>query len=63
MTTFDEHIINLYEQGLITEETAMAFASRRGIVGRGVDQLKASRGEATTDIEKLELDRHYRAQA
>lgn len=59
MTTFDEHIIGLYEQGLITEETALAFASRRGIVGRGIDGLKAARGEATTDIEKLEIDRAY----
>ncbi len=60
MTTFDGHIIGLYEQGLITEETASAYASRRGIVGRGIDSLKSARGEATTDIEKLEIDRSYR---
>ncbi len=59
MTTFDEHTINLYEHGLITEETALAFASRRGIVGRGIDSLKSARGEATSDIDKLELDRSY----
>jgi len=63
MTTFDEHIVGLYEQGLITEETALAFASRRGIVGRGIDGLKSARGEATTDIEKLELDRSYGTKA
>ena len=63
MTTFDDHIIGLYEQGMISEETAIAYASRRGIVGRGIDQLKSSRGEATTDIEKLEIDRGYRASA
>ena len=63
MTTFDHHIISLYEQGLITEETASAYASRRGIVGRGIDSLKSSRGEATTDIEKLEIDRSYRRTA
>ena len=62
MTTFDAHITALYEQNLITEETALAFASRRGIVGRGIDSLKAARGEATTDIEKLEIDRNYRTQ-
>ena len=60
MTTFDAHIAGLYEQGLITEETAMAYASRRGIVGRAIDSLKSRRGEATTDIEKLEIDRAYR---
>jgi twitching motility protein PilT len=59
MTTFDENIISLYEQGLITQETALAFASRKGIVGRGIDSLKSARGETTTDIEKLELDRAY----
>jgi twitching motility protein PilT len=59
MTTFDEHIIGLYEHGLIAEETALAFASRRGIVGRGIDSLKSARGEATSDIDKLELDRSY----
>jgi twitching motility protein PilT len=63
MTTFDEHIIGLYEQGLITEATSLAYASRRGIVGRGIDSIKSARGEATTDIEKLEIDRGYKARA
>ena len=59
MTTFDDHIIRLYEQGLATEETALAYASRRGIVGRGIDSLKSARGEATSDIDQLEIDRNY----
>jgi len=59
MTTFDDYIIGLFEQGLITEETAMAYASRRGIVGRGMDSIKSARGEATTDIEDLEVDADY----
>jgi twitching motility protein PilT len=56
MTTFDRYIIGLYEKGLITEETAMAYASRKGVVGRGIDQVKSARGEKTTDIEELEVD-------
>ncbi|MDL1968531.1 MAG: PilT/PilU family type 4a pilus ATPase [Deltaproteobacteria bacterium] len=60
MITFDDHIINLYEKGLITEETAMAYASRKGIVGRGIDSIKSARGETTTDIEKLEVDIDYK---
>lgn len=63
MTTFDEHIISLYEQGLITENTALAYSSRRGVVGRGIDSIKSARGEATTDIEALEIDRGYKARA
>jgi twitching motility protein PilT len=59
MTTFDEYIVGLYEQGLITEETAMAYASRKSIVGRGIDTVKSRRGEATTDIETLEIDTGY----
>lgn len=59
MTTFDDYIIGLFEQGLITEETALAYASRRGVVGRGMDSIKSDRGEATTDIEDLEVDADY----
>jgi len=59
MITFDQHLIGLYEQGLVTQDTAVAFASEKGIVGRGIDAIKSSRGEATTDIEKLEIDRTY----
>jgi len=59
MTTFDDYIIDLYDQGLITEETAMAYASHKGFVGRKIDSVKASRGEKTTDIENLEVDLNY----
>jgi len=59
MTTFDDFIVGIYKEGLITEETAMAYASRKGIVGRGIDSVKSSRGEATTDIEDLEVDSDY----
>jgi len=59
MITFDQHIVGLYEKGLITHETAMAYASRKGEVGRGIDRVKAMRGEKTTDIEELEVDADY----
>ncbi|MBW1770537.1 MAG: PilT/PilU family type 4a pilus ATPase, partial [Deltaproteobacteria bacterium] len=59
MTTFDQHIVGLYERGLITEETALAYSSQRGVVGRGIDKVKAMRGEKTTDIEQLEVDGDY----
>lgn len=60
MATFDDFIVHLYEQGLITQETAMAYASRKGIAGRGIDMVKAARGESTTDIDRLEIDHQYR---
>ena len=59
MITFDQHLVSLYEQGLVTQETAMGYASHRGNVGRGIDMIKSARGEATTDISKLEIDRTY----
>jgi len=59
MTTFDDDIVGLYEQGFITQETAMAYSSRKGEVGRGIDAVKSSRGEATTDIEGLKVDHEY----
>ncbi len=59
MITFDSHIISLYEQGFISQETSQAYASRKGIVNRGIDAVKSSRGEATTDIDDLEIDRGY----
>ena len=59
MITFDQHIVGLYEQGLITQETALGYCSHKGIVGRGIDSIKSARGEATTDIGNLEIDRNY----
>ncbi|MBS0014355.1 MAG: PilT/PilU family type 4a pilus ATPase [Desulfobacterales bacterium] len=59
MTTFDNNIVNHFEKGLITENTALSYASRRSVVGRGIDQVKSARGEATTDIENLEIDMRY----
>ncbi|MFP4159196.1 MAG: type IV pilus twitching motility protein PilT [Desulfobacterales bacterium] len=59
MTTFDNFIVRLFEKGLISEETALGYASRRSVVGRGIDQVKSSRGEATSDIEDLEIDMRY----
>ncbi len=59
MISFDKSIVRLYEKGLITEETAMAYASRKAVVGRGIDHIKSQRGEKTTDIENLEVDVHY----
>ncbi len=59
MITFDDYIIELYRQGLISEETGKAYASNRGIVGRGIDSVKSSMGQATTDIGKLEVDKNY----
>jgi twitching motility protein PilT len=59
MVTFDNSIVELFAKGLITEETAKAYASNRSNVSRGIDSIKSARGEKTTDIEHLEVDRFY----
>jgi len=59
MITFDQYIVELYSEGLITEETAKAYASNRSIVGRGIDAVKSSKGEKTTSLGKLQVDSQY----
>ena len=63
MWTFDQHIIKLYTQGLISEQTAKGYATRKAVVARGIDSVKASKGEKTTDIEGLSMDEAYAKEA
>jgi len=56
MQTFDQHILELYQQGVITEETAMRYCSRKSAMNRGLDQIKAAKGEETTQIVGLGMD-------
>ena len=56
MVTFDEYIIGLYRDGFVTEETALSYATTKGVVGRGIDTIKSERGEATTEIGELEVE-------
>jgi twitching motility protein PilT len=59
MMTFDQCIADHYRDGLITEETAMSFSSRKSVMGRTIDAIKAERGEKTTSIEDLSMDQQY----
>ena len=59
MITFDGCIVDLYDKGLITEDTARTYASNRSNVGRGLDAIKSARGEKTTDLDRLEVDNMY----
>lgn len=57
--TFDLSLVNAFKDGLVTEETAVAYASRKAVVMRGCDKIKSARGEKTTDIEALSIDDGY----
>ena len=60
MMTFDQCIVDHYRAGRISEETALSYASRKGVVGRLIDSVKSERGEKTTEIEGLAIDEQYR---
>jgi twitching motility protein PilT len=55
-TTFDLSICRAYEAGLITEETALLYATRKGIVQRNIDQYKKERGLGIEMSTGLRLD-------
>lgn len=59
MMTFDQCIADLYREGIVTEDTAISYASRKAIVGRSIDNVKSERGEKTTSIEGLKMDGEY----
>ena len=59
MVSFDNCIVDLYDKGSITEETARTFASNRANVGRSIDTIKSARGEKTTDLGNLQVDNAY----
>jgi twitching motility protein PilT len=53
--TFDQSALEAYENNLITEETALLYCSKRGIVSRGIDNIKKKRGEASSDYSNLHM--------
>ena len=54
--TFDQSILSAYENGLITEETARLYATRKGRITRGIDLIHKTRG-ADRDLDSgLRLD-------
>jgi twitching motility protein PilT len=59
MMTFDQSLLRAYEYGLVTEDTAVNYSTRKAVVQRGVDTIKQKRGEKTTDVEGLKLDTDY----
>jgi twitching motility protein PilT len=59
MMTFDQSLTRSYEHGLVTEDTAVNYGTRKAVVQRGIDTIKQRRGEKTTDVEGLKLDLEY----
>ena len=53
--TFDRAATEAWEQGKITEENALLYCTKRGVVTRAIDNIKKTRGESTTDISSLKM--------
>ncbi len=54
--SFDQSVTRAYEADLITEETALLYATRKGIVQRNIDQIKKQRGLGAEMSSGLRLD-------
>ena len=59
MMTFDQSLLRAYAHGLVTEDTAVNYSTRKAVVQRGIDTVKQTRGEKTTDLDGLKLDTDY----
>ncbi len=57
MQTFDQHIIELYERGVVNEDTARGYATEAAVISQEIDRLRAKAGEDTSDLGELELER------
>jgi twitching motility protein PilT len=53
--TFDYSALEAWEQGKISEETALLYCTKRGPVTRGIDLIKKTRGESTTSMNSLRM--------
>jgi twitching motility protein PilT len=53
--TFDYSALEGFEDGKISEETALLYCSKRGPVTRGIDNIKKTRGESTHSMSSLRM--------
>ena len=53
--TFDQACLEAYEEGFISEETAMLYCTKRSVVSRGIDNSKKSRGEMSHTAGSLRM--------
>jgi twitching motility protein PilT len=53
--TFDHACFEAYENGVITEETAMQYCTKKGVLTRNIDKLKKTRGESNEGSANLRM--------
>jgi len=59
--TFDQACLEAFDQGLITEDTAMLYCTKRSVVSRAIDNIKKGRGEVTSTMSSLRMKPGVRA--
>lgn len=55
--TFDMSLLQGFEAGVLTEETVQSYATRKAVVGRGIDNYKKSHGENVSKVSGLKLEK------
>lgn len=53
--TFDRACTEAFEQGIISEETALLYCTKRGVISRALDNVKKLRGEAMSEYSDLRM--------
>jgi twitching motility protein PilT len=53
--TFDNACLEAFDQGVITEETALLYCTKRNVVSRGIDNIKKQRGELAATAGSLRM--------
>jgi twitching motility protein PilT len=53
--TFDQHILELFSQSLVSAEVAKTYCSDVSTVTKEVDRIRSQRGEDTSGLGKLEM--------
>jgi twitching motility protein PilT len=53
--TFDMSCLEAYDHNIVTEETALLYCTKRGVVSRGIDNIKKKRGESAMNFTKLHM--------
>ena len=53
--TFDHACLEAYELGIISEDTAMLYCTKRSVVSRGIDLIKKTRGEMNNTAGSLRM--------
>jgi twitching motility protein PilT len=57
MRTFDQSILDMYGRGVISADTAIHYCTQRSEINRGIDRIRAERGETTSSLTDLAVER------